>query len=149
MLSASEPGCSILADANAKHTSGGEGCNDDGSVVWIDVLLAGAAVGTLYLTGKLDSPGYYAIPAVFVASGTIGYFITRRCERRMRGLPDHPGPAKPIRLPDQETLPPEPAAGSANLPPRRACSIEPLVECPEGQSCLAPDGNTGYCVPDV
>ena len=70
-------GCALLANANAHHNSRGSACLSSPAFGIIDLAIAG---GTAAAIGASDeSAGYYAIPAVFGASGLLGVVSAARC----------------------------------------------------------------------
>lgn len=180
-----QSGCSALAASVMNHNSRGTSCMDEPIFPAIDLI--GGSLGALALvyTEKTDeSPGWLAVPGVFLLSGVIASFTVYACRHpdpdettggvARPATPDAyelpPNNAIPQDRTDEEsdvrdatleergmTVPPfEPVKdvekAPAPLPQPTVsikCSINPLTQCPEGQSCVLVDGDRGFCRPDV
>ena len=70
-------GCALFANANAHHNSGGTACLDMPIFGVIDMLIAGGSAAIIANTDT--SNGWYAVPAVFGASGLLGTVSAIRC----------------------------------------------------------------------
>lgn len=172
-MAAQVAGCALFASANRTHTAGGSaGCMADGNPAGIDLLLAAGGTAALLLTGVArDSPGWLAVPGVFLASGVIGSITAYRCRHEgdahgqavQAKLPPpsagdtttdsqpaiHTDPSlthhEPLRLPTTYEPPPPPPSPPQSGPP--ACAAI-TTECPEHMSCVLDGSQTGHCVPD-
>jgi hypothetical protein len=166
-MAAQVAGCALFASGNRAHTSGGiAGCMADGSPAGTDLILSAVGTAALVLTGVAkDSPGWLAVPGVFLASGVIGSITAYRCRHEgdahghavQAKLPppsagDTPTATQPdsssshhepLRLPTTYEPPPPPTPPSG--PP--TCDTN-TTACPEHMSCVLDGSQTGHCVLD-
>lgn len=165
-MAAQAAGCALFASGNRLHTSGGiAGCMADGSPAGLDLVLSAGGTAALVLTGVAkDSPGWLAVPGVFLASGVIGSITAYQCRHEgdahghavqaklpppSAGDTTHPTQTEPstshhepLRLPTTyEPPPPTPQSG----PP--TCEAT-TTACPEHMSCVLDGSQTGHCVLD-
>lgn len=88
-----QSGCSALMAANINHNSRGSSCMDDPAFPAID--LVGGSLGAIALvyTGVADeSPGWLAIPGVFMLSGLVASLTVYACRH-----PDGEAPRAPAK----------------------------------------------------
>jgi hypothetical protein len=176
---ATQSSCALLASANASHSHISAGCVGDPTYAAIDLVVGTLGAGALVWAGTAEeSPGWLAVPGVFVLSGMIGSFTSYNCRHPDQGtgtaaagppaiyyVPADP-PAEPAEPEPEVHLvdPPDPSPpkvrleldpdylrehGSAPAKDERVeCSIEPVTACPEKQSCVLDVGTHGHCRPD-
>src|SRR4051812_40074817 len=80
----SSSGCAMLASGNTSHNSGGTACVSSPAPATIDLVLASVMVAGVATQDR--HPGYYALPAVFFASGVIGAISAARCAGKAEKL---------------------------------------------------------------
>ena len=102
-------GCALFANANAHHNSGGTACLDSPAYGLIDLAIAGGAAAIIANTET--SNGWYAVPAVFGASGLLGIVSAARCRSNDEYAEDAP-PASNT-APDFGEAPVDPEAREA------------------------------------
>jgi hypothetical protein len=91
-------GCALLVSANAHHNSRGTACVDTPAFGFIDLVIGGLAAAGVAASDEHE--GWYAVPGVFLLSGTVGSIYAFKCQdenapkdnpdnatRRRRGKP--------------------------------------------------------------
>jgi hypothetical protein len=176
----SQSGCSAVVASFASHNSHGTSCMDEPAFPAIDLI--GGSLGALALvyTGTAEeSPGWLAIPGVFMLSGLIASATVYSCRHPDPTSGGIAQPATPTdyqppsdnaeqRTPeesDTRDATPEERGQARYTPPPSVdrdvpaptpkgsapitCRINPLTACPTGTSCVLTEGESGTCRPDM
>jgi len=168
-------GCALMMEANAHHNSRGTSCIDTPEFAMVDIAIGGIAAAGVAVSE--ESPGYYAIPGVFLASGIVGVVSAIRCkgddERAIAEAPPASNsapsfgeaPVDPEARPATAeewgySNPPEPHTPQhpllkvrldenvgVNAPVEKQSCRDAPSSCPQGQICAIAGDDAGYCVP--
>lgn len=150
----SQSGCSAVVASFASHNSRGTSCMDEPAFPAIDLI--GGSLGALALvyTGTAEeSPGWLAVPGVFILSGLIASATVYAC--RHPDPSDGGGIAEPGRptdyppdnvIPAEERTPDEPEVRDATPEERGQVPVYiPPTVAPQGPPPNTPDGAPKKC----
>ena len=161
-------GCALLASANAAH-SHVTGCVSNTTFAGIDLVLGSVGAAAMAAGGTAEeSPGWLALPGLFLLSGVVGGISAVRCAgEKEESAVAMPTGSSEYRLPslDRTESPPVqllvPAgAGDPNVKLEIEhdvevksdepvpCTAAPITICPADHSCVFVDKDRGYCRPD-
>ena len=110
-VSLASSGCALTMEALAHHNSGGTACIDSTAFGGIDLLIA--ALTTAAVATSDESPGYYAVPGVFAASGIIGTISAIQCRGDDNGGSESNAPPASNTAPSFGDAPVDPEAREA------------------------------------
>ena len=168
LLITTHGGCALFASANAAHSHISP-CVSDTTFAGIDLVLGSVGAAALAAGGTAEeSPGWLALPGLFLLSGVVGGISAVRCagERDEGAVAMPTGSAQDFRLPslDRTDSPPlQVLVPAAAADPNVKLELEHDVEvkseepiaceakiaiCPADHSCVLVDKDRGYCRPD-
>ncbi|HEY5937146.1 MAG TPA: hypothetical protein VIU61_20990 [Kofleriaceae bacterium] len=169
LLITTHSGCALLASANAAHSHISP-CVSDTTFAGIDLVVGSVGAAALAAGGTAEeSPGWLALPGLFLLSGIVGGISAVSCagksEQGAVAMPT--GSSQDYRLPslDRTDSPPVQllVPASAGDPDVKLeldhdvevktdepipCTTTPMTICPADHSCVFVEKDRGYCRPD-
>jgi hypothetical protein len=162
-------GCALFASANAAHSHISP-CVSDTTFAGIDLVVGSLGAAGLAASGTAEeSPGWLALPGLFLLSGVIGGISAVSCASKDKesavAMPT--GSVQDFKLPSLDrtdsppvqllvpTTTPDPSIklelehdveGKTDEP--APCTAAPITICPADHSCVFVDKDSGYCRPD-
>ena len=169
LLITTHTGCALFASANAAHSHISP-CVSDTTFAGIDLVLGSVGAAALAAGGTAEeSPGWLALPGLFLLSGVVGGISAVSCagkhEEESVAMPT--GSAQDFRLPslDRTDSPPVQLLVPTTAPDPNVklelehdvevttdepmpCTTTPMTVCPADHSCVFVEKDRGYCRAD-